>query len=66
MLTDGLPECENENGEFIDYERIKDSILNSSTKSANEIKTILKRLGTDWMQGNPITDDITFVVIKKC
>ena len=66
MLTDGLPECENENGEFIDYERIKDSILNSSTKSASEIKTILKRLGTDWMQGNPITDDITFVVIKKC
>ena len=45
---------------------VENSILNSSTKSASEIKTILKRLGTDWMQGNPITDDITFVVIKKC
>ena len=66
MITDGLPECENSKGEYIGYERIKESILNNSNKSAGEIKNNLSNLGEKWMGGNPITDDITFVVIKKC
>ena len=66
MITDGLPECENSNGEYIGYERIKETILNNSSKSAGEIKNKLAELGKIWMGGNPITDDITFVVIKKC
>ncbi|MAJ43354.1 MAG: hypothetical protein CMF96_01235 [Candidatus Marinimicrobia bacterium] len=66
MITDGLPECENSNGEYIGYERIKETILNNSDKSAGEIKSNLANLGKNWMAGSPITDDITFVVIKKC
>ena len=34
--------------------------------SAGEIKNHLADLGKSWMAGSPITDDITFVVIKKC
>ena len=66
MITDGLPECENSNGEYIGYDRIKETILDNSSKSAGEIKNNLADLGKNWMAGSPITDDITFVVIKKC
>ena len=66
MITDGLPECENANGEYIGYERIKKIILENHSMSAGEIKNHLADLGKSWMAGSPITDDITFVVIKKC
>lgn len=66
MITDGLPECEDTKGEFLGYETIKNTILFSAKNDSNTIKDNLTQLGNDWMEGNPITDDITFMVIKKC
>ncbi len=66
MITDGLPECEDTKGEFLGYDTIKNTILFSAKNDSNTIKDNLKQLGKDWMEGNPITDDITFMVIKKC
>lgn len=66
MITDGLPECEDTKGDFLGYDTIKNTILFSAKHSSEKIKDNLKKLGTDWMEGNPITDDITFMVIKKC
>ena len=65
MISDGLPECENSNGEILGYNKIKDTILSFSNESANTIKHSLIDLGNDWLGENKNQDDITFMIIKK-
>ena len=65
MISDGLPECENSNGEILGYNKIKDTILSFSNESANAIKHSLIDLGNDWLGENKNQDDITFMIIKK-
>ncbi len=66
MISDGLPEAENENSEMYNYDRIKDVILKNSNQSANKIKNSLLDELSIWLKGGIPDDDATVVVIKKC
>ena len=66
MMSDGLPEAENENKEMVGYERTEERIRELSDKSAEEIKNGLVELCDNWLKGNAeLQDDMTFVIIKK-
>ena len=65
MLSDGLPEAPNKDGELLDYAAVKECIEKHSTKTASEIKDELVKLSDKWMNGIHNPDDITIVVCKK-
>ena len=65
LISDGLPECVNHEGEMLDYEPVKECITANGDKSAQGIIDSLIDLGDEWMSGLMNDDDITLVVIKK-
>ena len=66
MMSDGLPEAENAEGEMVGYERTEQKIRELSDKSAEEIKNGLVQLCDKWLDGNAeLKDDMTFVIIKR-
>ena len=65
LISDGLPECVNHAGEMLDYEPVKNCIVDNGNKSAQGIINALIDLGNSWMSGLMNDDDITLVVIKK-
>ena len=50
---------------MLDYDPVKDCIMENGSKSAQGIIDSLIDLGDDWMSGLMNDDDITLVVIKK-
>ena len=65
LLSDGLPEAENDAGELYDYERVVDLINKNASKSAEELKNKLIGEVDIWLKGGIPDDDVTIVVIKK-
>jgi sigma-B regulation protein RsbU (phosphoserine phosphatase) len=65
FLSDGLPEAENAAGEMLGYEAVMDCIEKNKNKNPETIKNILLDLGDNWLNGVPLQDDITIVVVKK-
>ena len=65
MISDGLPEAPNKDGELLDYDAVKECVEKNSLKSAEEIKNELVKLSDNWMDGIHNPDDITIVVCKK-
>ena len=65
MLSDGLPEAENNNGELYDYDRVLSLITKNSKKSSEEIRDKLISEVDRWLDGGIPDDDVTIVVIKK-
>jgi ligand-binding sensor domain-containing protein len=65
MISDGLPEAPNKDGELLDYDAVKECVEKNSLKSAEEIKNELVKLSDNWMDGVHNPDDITIVVCKK-
>ena len=65
LISDGLPECVNHDGEMLDYEADRDCIKDNGDKSAQGILESLIKLGDEWMSGLMNDDDISLVVIKK-
>ncbi len=65
MISDGLPEAPNKNGELLDYQAVKECVEKNSLKSAEEIKNELVKLSDNWLDGIHNPDDITIVVCKK-
>ena len=65
LISDGLPECVNHNGEMLDYDAVKNCIQSNGNKTAQGIIDSLIDLGDNWMSGLMNDDDITLVVIKK-
>ena len=65
LISDGLPECINHNGEMLDYDAVKECVKQNGKKSAQGIIESLVGLGDNWMSGLMNDDDITLVVIKK-
>ena len=65
MISDGLPEAPNKDGELLDYKLIKECIQKNSYKTAEEIKEDLVYLSYKWLDGIHNPDDITIVVCKK-
>jgi len=67
LMSDGLPERFNPNGEMFDYPRAKQSLAEAASGSSREIIECFVRAGDRWAQGRPQDDDVTFVVLKvKC
>jgi serine phosphatase RsbU (regulator of sigma subunit) len=64
LLSDGLPELENANGEIYGYKRIRNGFEEVAEKSPEEIVSYLKNEGARWVNRKDPEDDVTFVVIK--
>ena len=65
LLSDGLPEAENDSGELYDYDRVIKLINKNASKSAEELKDKLIGEVDTWLKGGIPDDDVTIVVIKK-
>ena len=66
MVSDGLPELPNSDGELLGYRKIYETIEEvSATGSAEVVKNALVALSRDWSSEDCIPDDITIVVIKR-
>jgi hypothetical protein len=52
-------------GELLEYDRVKECIVENAEKTAAEILQALFKLGLDW-QAKPVPpdDDVTAVVVK--
>jgi serine phosphatase RsbU (regulator of sigma subunit) len=64
LMSDGMPELQNENNEMYGYKRIRDSFQKVAEKSPEEIIEYLKDEGSVWVNDEDPDDDVTFVVIK--
>jgi serine phosphatase RsbU (regulator of sigma subunit) len=64
LMSDGLAERFNPQGEMLDYERIRQALPALAAQPSEAIITALLRLGDEWGEGRPQDDDITFVVLK--
>jgi sigma-B regulation protein RsbU (phosphoserine phosphatase) len=65
FLSDGLPEAENAAGEILGYEAVMDCIKSNKSEDPESIKNTLLNLGDTWLNGVPLQDDITIVVVTK-
>ena len=64
LMSDGLPERFNAQGEMLDYERIRQTLPALAHQSSEAIIAELIRVGDEWSEGRPQDDDMTFVVLK--
>lgn len=64
MLSDGLPELQNDLKEQYGYKKLVDTFINAGNKSANEIIDVLINEISYWAGNKELEDDVTFVVIK--
>ncbi len=64
LMSDGLPERFNDEGEMFDYSRTRDALAEAATRSSREIIERLISAGESWANGRPQDDDVTFVVLK--
>jgi hypothetical protein len=65
VVSDGLPEAENENKELYDYQRINSILKNSNELDAESIKKKLFSSLDNWLKGGIPEDDVTVLIIKK-
>ncbi len=65
LLTDGLPEQKNASGEMFDYARVRSTLEASCPSSPQAIIDSLVKAGEGWMDGVPLDDDITLLVIQR-
>ena len=65
MLSDGLPEAENDAGELYDYERVMELINKNASKTAEEIKDKMIGEVDIWLDGKVPDDDVSIVIVKK-
>jgi serine phosphatase RsbU (regulator of sigma subunit) len=64
LMSDGLPELQNENNEIYGYKRARNSFEEVAEKEPEEIISYLKEEGSRWVNDKDPEDDVTFVVIK--
>jgi serine phosphatase RsbU (regulator of sigma subunit) len=64
LMTDGFAELFNKKKEMLDSQRVKENFKKVAVKSAKEIIAELIKVGEAWRQGEPPSDDYTFVVLK--
>ncbi len=64
MLSDGLPELQNDKKEMYGYDRLKNIFVNNAEKNSDDIISCLKDEVSNWANGEGLHDDVTFVVIK--
>jgi len=64
MMSDGLPERFNAEGEMFDYDRVRDKLAEVAKKRPQEIVEHLTWAGDTWANGLLQDDDVTLVVLK--
>ena len=64
LLSDGLPELQNEQDEMYGYKRVRNVFEEIAEKDPEEIINYLKDEGSAWVNDKDPDDDVTFVVIK--
>lgn len=64
LMSDGLPERFNPQGEMLAEEAAKKCLVQHAQASAQELIEKLAKLGDDWGGARPQDDDVTFVVLK--
>ena len=64
LMSDGMPELQNEQNEMYGYTRIRDSFKKVAEKEPEEIINYLKDEGSAWVKDKDPDDDVTFVVFK--
>ena len=65
LMTDGLAEYQNKEGELLGYEAVAEEFEVQIHKSTGEIIQALLELGRTWANGNPQQDDISLMVIRR-
>ncbi len=64
LMSDGLAERFNKEGEMLDYARIQQALPAVARQSCEAIIAELIRIGEEWGDGHPQDDDITIVVLR--
>lgn len=64
LMSDGLPEMFNHDGEILDYPAAKNIFAEVAEQSPHEIIAHLVKAGERWANGRPQDDDVTFVVMQ--
>ena len=64
LMSDGLPERFNEQGEMLDVQKIHDALRSVAQHSSQAIIDRLVQVGDEWGGGRMLDDDMTFVVVK--
>ena len=63
--TDGITEACNKNGDDFTKERLMELIKENAALSADEIKENVMSAFYDFIGDNPITDDLTLIILKR-
>jgi serine phosphatase RsbU (regulator of sigma subunit) len=64
LMSDGLPELANKDGETYGYKRIRSVFEDVAEQSPDDIVSYLKNEGASWIANENPDDDVTFVVMK--
>lgn len=64
LMSDGLPELQNKDGEQFGYQRVRNLFENIAKLNSESIINKLKDAGSMWVNDEDPDDDVTFVVIK--
>jgi serine phosphatase RsbU (regulator of sigma subunit) len=64
LFSDGLPELFNDKKDLFGYDKIKEVLIRSSSKSAGQIIESILTAAADWSTGSPQNDDITMIAVK--
>ena len=65
FLSDGLPEATNVKGEMLGYEAVYNCMLDNIEQDPQTLLDTLSKLGTDWIRGTQLDDDITLMIVRK-
>ena len=64
LLTDGIPETQNPEGDLFGMASVVSVVLQNREKSATAILGALRKAATDFSQGRKQSDDLTAVIMK--
>ncbi|MDX1618142.1 MAG: SpoIIE family protein phosphatase [Balneolaceae bacterium] len=65
LMSDGLPELQNREGEMFGYQRIETVLASGAESSPDRVIEELNYRKNEWLDGYPQNDDITFFMIKR-
>jgi len=64
LMSDGLPEMFDPNGETLDYPTMNRLVEEADDKSPDGLIEFLRKSGEEWAKGRPAEDDVTFVTMQ--
>lgn len=64
LMSDGLPELQDGQGEPFGYVRVRSLFQDLGTRTPEEVVAGLTDAAQAWTEGRPPNDDMTFVVVR--